>query len=83
MSGNKGAMRHDWVDEDDAPELDETWFESATMKIGERAILRGEDLVALDPEIAAYFRSQVHQDGSHWHHAVNEVLRRAIREGRS
>ena len=79
MSENKGAMRHDWVDEDDAPELEEAWFESATMKMGDRAILRGEDLVALDPEIAAYFRSHA-SDGSHWHQAVNEALRRAIRE---
>jgi hypothetical protein len=36
-------MKEEWVDPDDAPELDEQWFKDAHVYVGDTLIKRGVD----------------------------------------
>ena len=41
---NEGEQRRskiEWIDPDDAPELDDEWFDQAPFKIGDKVIRRG------------------------------------------
>jgi len=42
MSGNKCATPTEWVDPDDAPELDDTFFENGVWCIGEKVVSKEE-----------------------------------------
>ena len=70
-----------WVDPDDAPELDDAWFEKADFKIGRKVIRRGRPpgstkrLVSLrlDKAVLDAFRA----GGPGWQSRINEALRKA------
>ena len=71
----------EWIDPDDAPELDDEWFDKATFKIGDKIIRRGRPagsakrLVSLriDEVVLDRFRA----DGPGWQSRINEALRKA------
>jgi uncharacterized protein (DUF4415 family) len=70
-----------WIDPDDAPELDDAWFEKADFKIGRKVIRRGRPpgsakrLVSLrlDREVLDAFRA----GGPGWQSRINQALRKA------
>ena len=70
-----------WVDPDDAPELDDDWFDRAEIRIGEKVIRRGRPpgsakaqvSLRLDQDVIAAFRAQ----GPGWQSRMNEALRKA------
>ena len=70
-----------WIDPDDAPELDDAWFEKADFKIGRKVIRRGRPpgstkrLVSLrlDKAVLDAFRA----GGPGWQSRINEALRKA------
>lgn len=73
--------RTEWIDPDDAPELDDEWFDKATFKIGDKIIRRGRPpgstkrLVSLrlDQAVIDHFRA----GGPGWQSRLNEALRKA------
>jgi uncharacterized protein (DUF4415 family) len=77
---NSGDTESKWVDPDDAPELDDDWFDRAEIRIGDRVIRRGRPagstkrLVSLriDQDIIAHFRAE----GPGWQSRINEALRK-------
>ena len=74
-------MASKWVDPDDAPELDDDWFDRAEIRIGDKVIRRGRPpgsakrLVSLriDKAVLERFRA----DGPGWQSRINEALRKA------
>jgi uncharacterized protein (DUF4415 family) len=81
MSESKKDTESTWVDPDDAPELDDEWFEKADFKIGDKVIRRGrpagssKNLVSLrlDKDVIDHFRAA----GPGWQTRMNEALRKA------
>ena len=81
MTVSKKSTQSDWVDPDDAPELDDEWFEKADFKIGDKVIRRGrppgssKDLVSLrlDKSVIDHFRAT----GPGWQTRMNDALRKA------
>lgn len=71
----------DWIDPDDAPELDDEWFDKADFKIGDEIIRKGRPpgsakrpvSLRLDEEVIAYFR----KSGPGWQTRMNDMLRKA------
>ena len=71
----------DWIDPDDAPELDDEWFDRATLMIGRQVIRRGRPpgatktqvALRIDNEVLAAFRA----GGPGWQSRMNEALRKA------
>ncbi len=74
-------MDGDWIDPDDAPELDDEWFAKADFKIGRQVVRKGRPpgstkqpvSLRLDPEVIAYFR----KSGPGWQTRMNDMLRKA------
>lgn len=71
-----------WVDPDDAPKLDASWFDSADLYHGNRLVRRGRPRLAhpkravslrLDAEVVEWFRAS----GDGWQTRMNEALRKA------
>ena len=70
-----------WVDRDDAPELDDEWFQKADLMIGDKVIRRGRPpgsskrLVSLrlDRAVVDHFRAT----GPGWQTRMNDALRKA------
>jgi uncharacterized protein (DUF4415 family) len=70
-----------WTDPDDAPELDDEWFEKADFMIGRKVIRRGRPSgsakqpvsLRLDKDVLAHFRA----GGPGWQSRMNEALRKA------
>ena len=70
-----------WVDPDDAPELDDDWFDRAELRIGDTVIRPGRPRgsakrpisLRLDEDVLAYFRA----GGPGWQTRMNEALRKA------
>jgi uncharacterized protein (DUF4415 family) len=81
MSESKKDTESTWVDPDDAPELDDEWFEKADFKIGDKVIRRGrpagssKNLVSLrlDKDVIDHFRAA----GPGWQTRMNDALRKA------
>jgi uncharacterized protein (DUF4415 family) len=80
MSGKKQGTDTSWSDADDAPELDDAFFERADEYDGERLIRRGRPpgsgtkistTVRFDADILAAFRSE----GPGWQTRMNQALR--------
>lgn len=72
----------EWVDPDDAPELDKEWFAKATVKeAGKPRVGRppGSDKerisLRLDKDIVERYRAT----GSGWQTRMNDALRRSLR----
>jgi uncharacterized protein (DUF4415 family) len=70
-----------WVDPDDAPELDDDWFDRAEMRIGDKVIRPGRPAgsakqavsIRLDKDVLEKFRAT----GPGWQSRINAVLKRA------
>lgn len=81
MPKNSAASKPVWIDPDDAPELDDEWFDKADLMIGDTVIRRGRPpgsaktqvSLRLDNEVIAAFRAQ----GPGWQSRMNEALRKA------
>ena len=78
---SKDDTESSWVDPDDAPELDDDWFDRAEIRIGDRIIRRGRPAgsvkqpvsLRLDKDVVDRFRA----DGPGWQSRMNEALRKA------
>jgi len=67
-------METDWIDEDDAPELTDAFFEQADEYNNGVLIKRGfasKEIVNLDSDIIAIFKAT----GENWQTKMNDVLR--------
>ncbi|HEX5237061.1 MAG TPA: BrnA antitoxin family protein [Sphingomicrobium sp.] len=81
MSVNEKDTESSWVDPDDAPELDDEWFERAELRIGDKVIRRGrpagsaKQLVSLrlDKAVVDRFKAK----GAGWQTRINDALRKA------
>ena len=79
MTVNSDATKIDWVDPDDAPELDDAWFEKADHHRGETLVRRGRPkgaekvstTIRFDADVLAAFK----QDGAGWQTRMNQALR--------
>lgn len=71
-------MDTDWIDEDDAPELTDAFFEQADEYNNGVLIKRGlssKEIVNLDSDIIAIFKAT----GENWQAKMNEVLREWVK----
>jgi uncharacterized protein (DUF4415 family) len=81
MIVSRKNIESSWVDPDDAPELDDDWFDRAEVRIGDKVIRRGrppgssKNLVSLrlDKNVIDYFRST----GPGWQTRINDALKKA------
>ena len=81
MTENSAVMASNWVDPDDAPELDDEWFDRAEIRIGSQIIRRGRPTgetktqvsLRIDNDVLAAFRA----DGPGWQSRMNAVLKKA------
>ena len=81
MNVSRKGTESNWVDPDDAPELDDEWFARAELRIGDKVIRRGrprgseKSLVSLrlDQAVLDHFRAS----GPGWQTRMNEALRKA------
>jgi uncharacterized protein (DUF4415 family) len=78
MNENKHDTSTNWVDEDDAPELTDAFFEQADeynngvlIRRGSAAVFDESNLVHLDADILAAFKAM----GKDWQLRLNGVLR--------
>jgi uncharacterized protein (DUF4415 family) len=70
-----------WVDPDDAPELDDDWFDRAEVRIGDRVVRPGRPpgsakravSIRLDKDVVEKFKAT----GPGWQSRINEALKRA------
>jgi len=70
-----------WVDPDDAPELDDDWFDRAEIRIGDKVVRPGRPRgsakqavsLRLDKDVLEKFKAT----GPGWQSRINEALRRA------
>ncbi len=85
MSENGPNTPGTWIDADDAPELDASFFQEADLYQGDRLIRRGRGRpklasrkvllsVRYSPEVVAYFR----QTGEGWQSRMDAVLREYV-----
>lgn len=75
------------IDPDDAPELDDDFFQRADLLVGEQVMRRGRPTQAvtktavklrLDPDVVAAFKAQ----GRGWQTRINALLREAVSQGK-
>jgi uncharacterized protein (DUF4415 family) len=80
MNGNKKDTGNTWTDPDDAPELEDEFFQHADQYDGERLVKRGRPAgtgmktsttVRFDTDIVDAFRAS----GPGWQTRMNQVLR--------
>ncbi len=82
MNVSSENIATDWVDPDDAPELDDEWFDKADLMIGDVVIRRGRPpgsdkkqiSLRVDKAVIEAFRAQ----GPGWQSRINETLRKAV-----
>lgn len=79
MSGNRDVSKTAWVDPDEAPELDDAWFEKADHYRGEVLVRRGRpqgsDKVSTTIRFDADVLEAFKKDGPGWQTRMNEALR--------
>jgi uncharacterized protein (DUF4415 family) len=81
MTKNAAASKSEWIDPDDAPELDEYWFDRADLMIGDTVIRRGRPAgetktqvsLRIDNDVLAAFRAE----GPGWQSRMNTALKKA------
>ena len=82
MSGKKIDTKPIWVDPDDAPELDDAWFQNANQNENGAPARRGRPKLdspkrqlnlRIDADVVDKFKS----DGPGWQSRINEALRKA------
>jgi uncharacterized protein (DUF4415 family) len=85
MSANIRNTGPDWVDPDDAPELDDDFFEEADEYRGDKLVRQGRPkaerpkehiTIRLDQEVVDAFRAT----GPGWQTRVNQALKRFLQE---
>ena len=85
MSANSKDTGTDWIDPDDAPELDDAFFETADEYRGNTLVKRGRPkadtvkqrvTMRLDPEIVESFKA----GGPGWQSRINQALKEYLRE---
>ncbi|HEX7857526.1 MAG TPA: BrnA antitoxin family protein [Sphingobium sp.] len=78
---NEENITTNWVDPDDAPKLDRTWFAEAELRDGDRVIRRGRPRsenakqavsLRLDADVLDWFK----KDGTGWQTRMNDALRK-------
>ncbi|CAN7679943.1 BrnA antitoxin family protein [Pseudorhodoferax sp. LjRoot39] len=83
MIANKRATAKDWVDPDDAPELDDAFFERADEFRDQVLVKRGRPKAAatkepvklrLDPDVVEALRAT----GDGWQTRINDMLRASL-----
>lgn len=88
MKGKKRVTATTWTDPDDAPELNDEFFERADEYDGQKLIKRGRPpssstkistTIRFDAEIVAAFRA----DGPGWQSRVNDALREWLSQRRA
>lgn len=84
MTGNKKVLKSELNPEDDAPELDDDWFDRADLYKGTVLVRRGRPLgsgsrelvsLRLDKETLAAFKAT----GPGWQSRINDVLKRSAK----
>lgn len=87
MSASKEGIESDWSDPDDAPELDDEWFDTADLSENGRLIRRGRPRAAspkvsttirFDKDVLEAFRS----GGEGWQTRMNDALREWLNDHR-
>jgi uncharacterized protein (DUF4415 family) len=81
MSVSSEDTGTEWVDPDDAPELDDEWFDKADFMIGDKVIRPGRPRgsakravsIRLDQAVIDHFRA----GGPGWQSRINAALRKA------
>jgi len=78
MNENKHIIKTDWIDEDDAPELTDAFFEQADefkngvlIRRGQTSMSNASEFLRLDPDVIAAFKAT----GEDWQTRINAVLR--------
>ncbi len=90
MSGNKRntGRSSEWVDPDDAPEIDDAFIARVEITEGRKIIRRGRPPLAtvkqpvslrLDADVIEHFKA----GGAGWHTRINDTLRRAMGRARA
>ncbi|MEY3980003.1 MAG: hypothetical protein RLZZ375_1432 [Pseudomonadota bacterium] len=88
MKGKKRVTATTWTDPDDAPELNDEFFERADEYDGQKLIKRGRPpssstkistTIRFDAEIVAAFRA----DGPGWQSRINDALREWLSQRRA
>ncbi len=84
MSAKRESGSSVWVDPDDAPELDDAFFERAEIRDGEKPIRKGgrplgehpkvQVTLRLDADVVSHFKAQ----GPGWQTRMNATLRGAL-----
>jgi uncharacterized protein (DUF4415 family) len=81
MTVSNGNTETEWVDPDDAPELDDDWFDRADLMIGDVVIRRGRPKGSAKSQISLRIDSDVIEafraSGAGWQSRINETLRKA------
>jgi uncharacterized protein (DUF4415 family) len=88
MNESKTDTKPGWIDPDDAPELDDTWFQGADQNLDGKLVRRGRPLsgrpkkaisLRIDADVLEAYKSK----GSGWQSRMNEALRKAAGLGSS
>ena len=85
MSAKSAVTDNTWVDQDDAPELTDAWFEQADLRKGTKLLRRGRP-VSSDPKISTTLRfdaaviSAFKATGKGWQTRMNNALRDWLKE---
>jgi uncharacterized protein (DUF4415 family) len=82
MTENNAVTEGSWVDPDDAPELDDDWFDRAEIRIGDKIIRKGRPpgstktqvSLRIDNDVLAAFRA----GGPGWQSRMNAALKKAV-----
>jgi uncharacterized protein (DUF4415 family) len=78
---NEENTTTNWIDPDDAPKLDRTWFAEADLRDGDKVIRRGRPRsenpkqavsLRLDTDVLDWFK----KSGIGWQTRINEALRK-------
>lgn len=85
MKANSEDTGRDWIDPDDAPEIDDAFFEEADEYRGDTLVKRGRPkadkvkqrvTIRLDSEIVESFKAQ----GAGWQSRINQALKEYLQE---
>lgn len=87
MNAKQRATQPAWTDPDDAPELDDEFFERATLYDGDRVVRRGRPPLpvrrpTLNMRIDADVLAALKATGPGWQTRINALLREAVEQGR-
>lgn len=85
MPANKRSTKNTWTDPDDAPALDDAFFEQADLHQGDRLVRRGRPpaeatkvatTIRFSPEVIEHFKA----GGSGWQTRIDQALKQFIAE---